>query len=91
MGLGTQWVTIHIEDPFKRLLGIPDLITCYSIIPVGYPAAVPSRGSRRPLGEMTHYEKYDPGKQMSNQQILGYIEGLRSGAREHYPEQDKTS
>jgi hypothetical protein len=24
MGLGTQWVTIHIEDGFKRILNIPD-------------------------------------------------------------------
>ena len=33
MGLGTQWVTIHIAEGFKKVLGVPDVMTLYLIIP----------------------------------------------------------
>ena len=91
LGLGSQWVTIHIEDPFKRLLNIPDIITCFSIIPVGHPAASPAKGSRRPLSDMVHYDQYNLDKLMSNRQVLDYIEGLRYKAKAHYPEQGKAT
>lgn len=77
MGLGTQWVTIQIEDKFKRILNVPDVMLFYSIIPVGYPD-VPSReGVRRPLSEMVHYNRFDQSKYMSNRQVLDYIRQLR--------------
>ena len=37
MGAGTQWVTIHIEEGFKKVLDVPDVINLNLIIPVGYP------------------------------------------------------
>jgi nitroreductase len=77
LGLGTQWVTIHIQEPFKRILGVPDLLMLYLIIPLGYPAVEPMRGVRRPLEEIVHYERYDLSKYMSNEQILEYLYSLR--------------
>lgn len=77
MGLGTQWVTLQIEDGFKRVLNIPDVMTVYTIIPVGYPDVTPKKGQRRPLAEMLHYNKYNRSKYMSNRQILEYITSLR--------------
>jgi nitroreductase len=77
IGLGTQWVTIHIEDHFKRVLDVPDVMTFYSIIPVGYPAAPPKKNVRRPLKEMVHSNKYDRGKHLSNRQVVDYITNLR--------------
>ena len=38
LGLGSQHVTIHIEEPFKRVLGVPDLVMVHHIVPIGYPA-----------------------------------------------------
>jgi 5,6-dimethylbenzimidazole synthase len=84
MGLGTQWVTIHIEDPFKRLLNVPDVLTFYSIIPVGYPDVPPKEGVRRPLAEIVHYNEYDQGKYVSNRQILEYIRDLRGKTMPKY-------
>ena len=49
LGLATQWVSIHVQEPFKKVLGVPDLMMLYLIIPVGYPAVEPSEGVRRPL------------------------------------------
>ena len=41
LGLATQWVTIHVQEPFKKVLGVPDLMMLYLIIPIGYPAVSP--------------------------------------------------
>ncbi len=77
LGLGTQWVTIHIQEPFKRILGVPDLLMLYLIIPLGYPAVEPMRGVRRPLEEIVHYERYDLSKYMSNERVIEYLYELR--------------
>ncbi len=77
MGLGSQWVTIHIEDGFKQILHVPDVMTLYTLIPVGYPDVSPKEGVRRPLTEMIHYNQYDRSKHLSNRQIPEYVYELR--------------
>ncbi len=77
LGLGSQWVTIHIEDSFKRLLNVPDVMTLHSIIAVGFPDVGPRQGVRRGLNEIVHYNRYDMSKHMSNQRIVEYIRDLR--------------
>jgi hypothetical protein len=77
LGLGTQWVTIHIQEPFKRILGVPDLLTLYLIIPVGYPAVEPMTGVRRNLDEIVHHDHYEMSKYMTNKQAIEYLYDLR--------------
>jgi hypothetical protein len=77
LGLGSQHTTIHIEDPFKRILGVPDLLSLVLIMPIGYPAVPPKAGVRRPLEEMVHRDRYEMDKYMSNEQILTYLASLR--------------
>jgi len=77
MGLGSQWVTIHIEDGFKRILNIPDVMTLYTIIPIGYPDIQPQKSIRRDLSEMIHYNQYDLKKFLSNKEIIDYLRELR--------------
>lgn len=77
MGLGTQWVTLHIDDGFKRVLNVPDVMVVYTIIPVGYPVVSPKKGMRRPLVEIIHYNTYDHSKHMPNRDIIQYISQLR--------------
>jgi 5,6-dimethylbenzimidazole synthase len=77
LGLGSQHVTIHIEDPFKRVLGVPDLLSLVLIMPIGYPAIEPMTGIRRPLDEMVHYDRYDMTKYMTNEQVIAYLYDLR--------------
>ena len=86
MGLGTQWVTIHIEDEFKRILNVPDVMLFYSIIPVGYPDVPPREGVRRPLSELVHYNRFDRNKYMSHRQIVDYISELRRKTMSKYIE-----
>ena len=76
-GLGTQWVTIHIQEPFKRILNVPDLLMLYLIVPIGYPAVEPMHGVRRPLDELVHHDQYDLDRYMSNEQAVQYLYSLR--------------
>jgi 5,6-dimethylbenzimidazole synthase len=77
LGLGSQHVTIHIQEPFKRVLGVPDLLTFSLIMPIGYPAVPSKQGVRRPLEDMVHHDKFEMAKYMTNEQILHYLRGLR--------------
>jgi nitroreductase len=77
LGLGSQHVTIHIQEPFKRILGVPDLLTFSLIMPIGYPAVPPKEGVRRPLGDMVHAERFDMSKYMSNREVIEYLYRLR--------------
>lgn len=87
MGLGSQWVTIQIEDGFKRLLNVPDVMTLHSIIAVGYPDVPPRKeGIRRPFTDLIHYNQYDHRKHMTNRQILEYISELRRKTKPKYAE-----
>jgi len=69
MGLASQWVTIHVQEEFKRILGIPDLLKLHSIIPVGYPN-VESKCGRVPLHKIVHRERYEMSKFRSSRQIV---------------------
>lgn len=60
LGLGTCWMGVlntPFEEPIKKLLGIPDELRVLCTVSVGYPDEKPSR-SRRPLEEVTHWERY---------------------------------
>lgn len=86
MGLGSQWVTIHIEDEFKRILNVPDVMLFYSIIPVGYPDVPPREGVRRPLSELVHYNRFDQSKYLSHREIVDFIRELRRKTMSKYIE-----
>jgi 5,6-dimethylbenzimidazole synthase len=84
LGLATQWVTIHVQEPFKKVLGVPDLMMLYLIIPVGYAAVEPSEGVRRPLEEIVHYDHYDESKFMSNERVIQFLYELRGKTLQTY-------
>ena len=77
LGLTSEWVSIHIEEPYKRILGIPDLLKVYLIIPIGYPDVPAREGVRRPLEQMVHRERYEMRKYMSNEEVVRYLYSLR--------------
>jgi 5,6-dimethylbenzimidazole synthase len=77
LGLGSQHTTIHIEEPFKKILGVPELLSLVLIMPVGYPAVPSKAGVRRPLADMVHHDVYQMDKYMSNEQVLQYLASLR--------------
>jgi 5,6-dimethylbenzimidazole synthase len=89
LGLGSQWVTIHIEGSFKRLLGVPDVMTLYQIIPVGYPDGPHKKTTRRKLSELVHHDHYDRKKHMTNKQIVEYVRSTREKTMSKYIKADE--
>jgi nitroreductase len=86
LGLGSQWVSIsnHVEPDLRVALGVPNMFRIYVVIPVGYPAYQPPQGGRRQASEITHYDRYDMSKFRSDDQILEFIENLRTKAAPAY-------
>lgn len=84
LGLASQWVSIHIQEPFKALLDVPALLTLHTIIPIGYPKQPLTGSYRRKLQEFVHEERYDRSKMMSNQDIVDYLYKLRASTIRTY-------
>ena len=57
-GLGTCWVGAFKEEKASEILKIPKGTRPVALIPVGYASKFPSPRSKRPFGEMVHYEVF---------------------------------
>jgi len=60
LGYGSCWLegyTLPREEEFKALLGIPKAKRLLTLVPIGVPAAWPSK-DKKPLAEVLHWEKY---------------------------------
>ena len=60
LGLGTRLTTTHLgrEAEIKTLLGIPDHVETVALTPLGYPRGKFGPTSRRPLAEVTSYNRW---------------------------------
>lgn len=60
LGLGTTLTTLHRahEADVAKLLGIPEGWETMCLIPMGYPKGKFGIGARRPVEEVTHWEKW---------------------------------
>ncbi len=85
LGLGVQYVTSASLSPMKtelkELFNIPDPLTIYELLAVGYPAKEPKPRLIRTLEEMVHYETYDQSKFRSDERMHQFIKEVHSGRR----------
>jgi nitroreductase len=60
LGLGTTLTTSHLEDEpeVKRILHIPDDVTTYCIIPIGYPLGRWGEAKRKPVEEVAYRDRW---------------------------------
>lgn len=84
LGLGTQWLS-DVASPYfatmlKALLGIPDPLYPFHLIPVGYVDRELRPNERRPLEDQVHYERYDTAKFRTDEDIHAMLAemGIRS-------------
>lgn len=63
LGLGTTLTTLHrLREPEVRaLLAIPDDITTWAMIPVGYPLGRWGEAVRKPVTEVTYWDAWKAG------------------------------
>ncbi len=59
-GVGSNWVGFHGLDAAKPVLGIPDTLDLFAIIPFGYPVQTVGKGKKRrkPLATVAHSERF---------------------------------
>jgi nitroreductase len=59
-GLGTTLTSLHRDDEpaFRAILGIPDDVDTFAIIPVGHPLGRWGEGQRKPLRETTYWDRW---------------------------------
>jgi nitroreductase len=59
-GLATLITTNHIrcEEEVKALIGIPDDVSTYALMPIGYPRRKFGPLTRRPVSEVTYADRW---------------------------------
>ena len=79
-GLASQYVSDanspYMETLLKVLLGIPEPLRIYHLVPIGYGKTDVSAPPRRELDEIVHYGKYDMKKYRDDAQIKRFITTL---------------
>ncbi|MBI4523326.1 MAG: nitroreductase family protein [Deltaproteobacteria bacterium] len=85
LGMGSQYVSDasspYMATMLKAYLGIPDYFKIYELIPVGYLKKPISPAPRLELEQLVHYEKFDPKKGRSDEQMKQFIFSItRRGA-----------
>ncbi len=61
LGLGAALTTFPLEDrqAFKAILGLPDRIEPFCVVPVGYPKGRFGPVSRRPVAEVVRWDRWE--------------------------------
>ena len=84
VGLGSQWLS-DVASPYfmtmlKAMLGIPDPLQVYHLIPLGYVSRHLRPNARRSLAEQVHYEHYDMARFRTDAQVREFLAsmGIRS-------------
>ncbi len=57
-GLGSCWIGAFDEGRTAEALGLPEGVRPVAIVPVGYPAESPRHRPRRPVKQVTHWDKW---------------------------------
>ncbi len=63
LGLGTVMTTNHmlLEDEVREVLGLPDGVRTYALMPIGYPRAKFGPVVRRPISEVVYADRWSGG------------------------------
>jgi len=78
LGLGSMYIS-DVASPYfsvmlRSLLGIPDPLHLYHLLPVGFVEPSPTiHHPRRPLEEMVHYERYDQSKFRGEAELQAFM------------------
>jgi hypothetical protein len=62
-----------METMVKALLGIPEPLRIYHLVPIGYAKGAVAAPPRRGLDELIHRERYDMSKFRSDAQMMFFV------------------
>jgi nitroreductase len=76
LGLATQWVSYVGRSSYRgrlmELLGLPEALEPYFMMPVGYPAYKPRPKLLRPLEKMVHYDRSDASDFRTDEEVADF-------------------
>jgi nitroreductase len=74
LGLASQWYSAasrpEAEREIRNIIGIPDGLSIYDMMVLGYPAAPPNAKELRSVADMIHYDDCGPQDFRTNEQVL---------------------
>lgn len=83
-GLGSQWLS-DVASPYfttmlKGMLGIPDPLQVYHLMPIGYVDRRLRPNPRRSLEEQVHHDRYEMERFRTDEQVREFLAsmGIRS-------------
>jgi 5,6-dimethylbenzimidazole synthase len=81
LGLGSHWASqvasTYPSAMIRDLLGVPEGYRIYDMLGLGHPAMEPKPRLVRDSEAMTHYERFDPAKYRTEEQIREWLVSLR--------------
>lgn len=84
VGLTSAWLSGGGEDTTNRalreLVGYPECLRAIGTIPVGVPEKNLASRYRRPLGQMVHWNRYEPEKFRPDEMVDHYVKEVRQFA-----------
>jgi nitroreductase len=88
LGLSSSYIS-DVASPYfsvmlKSLLGIPEPLQLYHLLPIGFAKRSPTiRHPRRPLAEMVHHERYDRSKFRGEAELQEFMNTMSIRGREY--------
>jgi nitroreductase len=78
LGLASQWYTATsrpgAERAIREIVGIPEALTIYDMMVLGYPAAAPGPKIVRELADMVHYDACGAKDFRTDEQVEAYAQ-----------------
>lgn len=78
LGLASQWYTATsrpgAQRAIREIVGIPDALTIYDMLVVGYQAAAPGPKIVRALADMVHYDACGPRDFRTDEEVEEYAQ-----------------
>ena len=78
LGLASQWYTAtsraEAESAIKKIIGIPEALTIYDMMVVGYPAGSPAPKIVRDIAGMVHYDNCGAADFRTAEEVAAYAE-----------------
>jgi len=82
LGLASQWYTASsrpgVENAIKEIIGIPEALTIYDMMVVGYEANPPENKIIRDIDEIVHYNDCGPQGFRTYEEVTAYAEKTKA-------------
>jgi 5,6-dimethylbenzimidazole synthase len=82
LGLASQWYTassrLEVESAVKEIIGIPEALTIYDMMVVGYEASPPDTKIVRSIDDVVHYNDCGLQDFRTDEEVIAYAEKTKA-------------